>query len=173
MKRFLVNCLDFVRYDVPYGVRNLVNYFPIIWKDRDWDYHFWLELNIKKLERMERSFREHGNHVDSERDADNVRNVRRALQRVLDDAYLTTVLRPHEEKWGKPEMISTPCRFDDKGKPTLHSVTFTHDKVTNEEKAKLERREYRRLIKHADYLKQQDLDYAMNQVKKHLFAWWN
>ena len=26
------------------GIRNLINYFPIIWKDRDWDYHYTLDI---------------------------------------------------------------------------------------------------------------------------------
>lgn len=32
-----------------YGVRNLIRWFPYIWKDRDWDYTYTLELLKRKL----------------------------------------------------------------------------------------------------------------------------
>ena len=34
------------------GIRNLIHYFPIIWKDRDWDYHYTLDILEYKLKRQ-------------------------------------------------------------------------------------------------------------------------
>lgn len=34
------------------GVKNLIHYFPIIWKDRDWDYRYTLDILEYKLKRQ-------------------------------------------------------------------------------------------------------------------------
>jgi hypothetical protein len=38
--------------DFIYGVKNLRNWLPTIWKDRDWDQHFIYEVLIHKLEKQ-------------------------------------------------------------------------------------------------------------------------
>ena len=35
---------DFFRYDLPKGIKNLVYFFPKVWKFRGYDYHFQLEM---------------------------------------------------------------------------------------------------------------------------------
>lgn len=34
------------------GLRNVIYYFPVIWKDRDWDWCFMMNLQKRKLESM-------------------------------------------------------------------------------------------------------------------------
>ena len=35
---------DFIRYDIPEGISNLIYFFPIIWNFRKWDYNFQLSV---------------------------------------------------------------------------------------------------------------------------------
>lgn len=50
--RVLHNLLDFIHYDILYGIKNLIRWFPIIWRDRDWDWVFLAEMMEYKLRRM-------------------------------------------------------------------------------------------------------------------------
>ena len=85
-------------YGLKYGISNLISYFTLIWCDRDWDYHFWLKMNYKKLDRMEHLIRVHGSHLYHERDADNIRKAKLALKRVLDDNYHENAMINHNKR---------------------------------------------------------------------------
>jgi hypothetical protein len=48
-----------VRWELPYqpkyikyGIKNLYKWFWVIWKDRDWDYTYYWEINKKKISQM-------------------------------------------------------------------------------------------------------------------------
>lgn len=55
-----------IYYNIYYGIINLINYFPIIWKDRGYDYYFIYQLLQHKL--TSKSLQKYGNFVNSERD---------------------------------------------------------------------------------------------------------
>jgi hypothetical protein len=55
--------------DLKFGVRNLIRWFPIIWRDRDWDWCFLAAIMEFKLRRMSMCFKYHGHHVGNERHA--------------------------------------------------------------------------------------------------------
>lgn len=57
-------------YDLKYGIINLWKYRKIIWKDRDWDQYFLLELMSFKMKNMSDLQRYHGHHVDCDTVAD-------------------------------------------------------------------------------------------------------
>lgn len=46
--------------DIRIGVRNLFVYFPLIWRTREWDYAYLLELMAFKMRRMAWHHREQG-----------------------------------------------------------------------------------------------------------------
>jgi hypothetical protein len=52
------------------GVKNLWNWFPVIWKDRDHDQHFIYEVLIHKLEKQAKYIRERDRHTGSKREAE-------------------------------------------------------------------------------------------------------
>ena len=52
LPRFFVSIWDFFRYDILYGVENLIKWFPIIWNDRDWDHVYLLRIMEKKMRQM-------------------------------------------------------------------------------------------------------------------------
>jgi hypothetical protein len=166
-------------YPLKYGVQNLIAFFPVVWQDRDWDYHYWIRLNIFKLRRMEKLLREHGNHVNAERDADNIRKAVLALERLEKDDYILDVNMWVDKKYGELHVDWLPQ--DIKGNPTdekkaeLFQADFKTKKwgeLTDSEKKMsdfLRSKNY----KHADYLKQQDIEYATKIINKYLFHWWD
>ena len=39
----------FLRYDISHGIGNLVRFFPVVWRFREWDYSFNLNLMLRSL----------------------------------------------------------------------------------------------------------------------------
>lgn len=61
--------------DLYYGIQNIFTYFSIIWKDRDWDYIFMLDLLSFKLKKMQRCIKKYSCAVDSDKDVENIQKV--------------------------------------------------------------------------------------------------
>ncbi len=111
-----------------YGVKNLIIWFPIIWKDRWWDYYFLFVLLRKKLSIMEKNFRKYGMYLYAEKDADKMKKCLLVLNRLIEDDY----------------------------------------DVRASEKNSMKERKY-----HAEYLKQQDIDYLFDTLRKNILTWWD
>jgi hypothetical protein len=161
-------------YDIKYGVGNLISYFKVIWNDRDWDYIFWLELNHKKLERMEKLIRENGCHLYAEKDADTIKKTRLAIKRIIDDEYVENVCKHHNEKWGDIDMTFEPVEDEEYSEyEKCVEIFFKRKNVITEEDNKQEEAEFRRLMDRSKYLKKQDLEYVTKMINKYLFNWWD
>ena len=56
-------------YGIYYGIKNIVEWLPIIWHDSDFDFAFFAKINEFKMRRMSAYFRDHGVHIGSDKDA--------------------------------------------------------------------------------------------------------
>ena len=73
---------DFIK-----GVKNLWNWFPTIWKDRDHDQHFIYEVLIHKLEKQAKYIGERDRHTGSKRDAEKMLLCARLARIQQEDLY--------------------------------------------------------------------------------------
>jgi hypothetical protein len=80
--------IDFFRANLPYGIRNLIRWFPLIWRDRDWDYCYLADLMRFKMLRMADLQRRWGHHVGAERHARQLRICAALCQRISEDNYI-------------------------------------------------------------------------------------
>jgi hypothetical protein len=154
--------------DLRYGIGNLIKWFPFVWADRDWDYTYWLNMNIKKLGNMEHSLRTYGNHTRSEQDADNIHLAVMALERVIADEYITNAFKNHDKKYGELKIAYGPPR--EKG---LVECLFSRDRAISDQDKNYEHKASSRLHRHADYMKKQDLEFATKIINKYLYHWWD
>lgn len=71
------------------GISNLIDYFGLIWRDRDWDYGFMLELERKKLRRAIKWYEknDYGVSVDGKRCCDQMRIALNCLNIILDSDW--------------------------------------------------------------------------------------
>ena len=152
-----------------YGIENLVAWFPIIWKDRDWDHWFLYKILHLKLKRMETLHRKYGNSIYREKYADQIKLAVLLIHRLIEDEYLENVLKPHEEKWGESEFIFTPIPGDKE----YSSLDIKVDKANTKEEKKQETKERMILYKHSDALKKQDLDMLFKHMRKYIECWWD
>ncbi len=94
-------------WDFTAGVRNVVRWFPVVWRDRDFDYSYLLEVMEFKFRSMADSFEKYSMHVGSEQDVRQLRVCAELCKRLREDEYL-------EKHWDR----STVAR----SKATMHRV---------------------------------------------------
>lgn len=72
---WFLNNIKYFFYDVKYGIQNIIYYLPVIWKDRDWDNEYILDLLKHKLKKNEKNLRKYSLAVDSDKTADEIKDV--------------------------------------------------------------------------------------------------
>ena len=70
------------------GVKNLWNWFPTIWKDRDWDQTFIYEILIHKLEKQAKRIGQNDWHTEAKRDAEKMLLCARLARIQQEDLYI-------------------------------------------------------------------------------------
>ena len=83
------------------GVENIIAYAPIIWRDRDFDSNYLLELMEFKFRRMADSFDKYGHHENSEKDVAELKECAAICYRIREETHEEDFLAAHEAKWGK------------------------------------------------------------------------
>ena len=76
-----------IYYNIYYGIINLINYFPIIWKDRGYDYYFIYQLLQHKLKLTSKSLQKYGNFVNSEREVEVLNTIIKLIEREQTSYY--------------------------------------------------------------------------------------
>jgi hypothetical protein len=71
----------FPSYRFKTGVENLWKWFPVIWKDRDYDHDFIFEILKFKLNNMANRFEQTNRFVDSTKQASKIRTCVRLIQK--------------------------------------------------------------------------------------------
>lgn len=77
-------------------IHNLYRWFPIIWKDQDWDHYFIWEILKTKL-KFQSEYISNGYHESSEQDAENMKRVIELIDIVQNEKFIDEVL--HDKKW--------------------------------------------------------------------------
>ena len=85
--------------DFANGVKNLWKWFPVIWKDRDWDDHFIFEVLKFKINKQADFIGKRGNHLSAERDAETMRLVTKLIKLNQDEFYGMEYMDYHKTKF--------------------------------------------------------------------------
>ena len=169
MHHKIQNVLDFFRYDITAGVKNLIRWFPVIWKDRNWDYNFIYMILKYKLHLMEKNIRNYGHHVRAEQDADKIKICVNLLDRLIKDEYHDNAFKSHYKKWGDAKMSF----HDLKDEPGLCQLKIDYPNVKTEEDKKEQSKGFRICSVLEQNLKEQDLDLLFKLMRKHIQGWWD
>lgn len=128
-----------------HGVQNLITWFPIIWKDKQWDHDFMEQILIKKLTLMADYFEE-GNTIckDAHLYAQKIRTVVRLLEKYSENYYemeYTQYFKQdfHIDKNGQVHLL--PVEYDNLGQyfdkyPRIFKEVASQVKDHNEEDAR-------------------------------------
>jgi hypothetical protein len=83
-----------VKHDLPYlhlefvrGVKNLWRWFPVIWKDRDWDDHYIYKVLQFKLKNQAEYIGGRGFYLNAKRDAEIMMTCVRLIDKINEEYY--------------------------------------------------------------------------------------
>jgi hypothetical protein len=161
-----------IRYwhrDFIIGIKNLIRWFPIVWKDRQWDYQFIYSVLRHKLHLTEQFIRYNGVHVKNIQDADKIKKCVLLLDRLIKDKYHENIFDYHYKKWGSPEMIFS----DVEDLSDYKSLNIEYPNVKTEKDRENQRKEFNLKIKSEEQMKDQDLDMLFKTMRKYIQTWWD
>jgi hypothetical protein len=90
------------------SVKNLIKWFPIIWKDRDWDDYYIFEVLKFKLKNQAKYTSDCDRHTRSELDAKRMRLCVKLIDKVSDEFYSSEYMDYHETKWDLLDILDKP-----------------------------------------------------------------
>jgi len=163
----LERSLNFLRYDIPRGIRNLTVWFPIIWRDRNFDQFYLYEIMEKKLEQMERCFSTNEIRLHQNRTVREIKICRYILNRLKNDWYFEAAHDEISSRWGKTRMWGEPytnssCR-----------LVFHNHKIITKKDEELHRKDYKRTQKKYEKIRKHDLELFAKIFTRHVETWWN
>lgn len=163
------------------GVRNLIEWAPIIWRDRDFDYGYLLKMLEFKLRRMDKMFRKDGLSVSSVELADEIRGCHEAMSRAINDDYCAQSWANFNDRWGEkvcPKCGEYFCKCypvygKDKDDIVAYKLGAEYQNAATQELRDQASKEFVSLCRHAEALKQSDIQTAFETIGIRLLWWWD
>lgn len=87
IRRWILNDLPYLHKDLAKGIKNLWKWFPLVWKDRDWDNHFIFEALKFKIENTAKYIKKNDRYVGCERDVQIMMTCVRLIEKIQDQFY--------------------------------------------------------------------------------------
>jgi hypothetical protein len=94
-------------YYFKYGIKNLWRWFWVIWKDRDWDQHYYWEITKKKISQMRDLHVKNMKFVDTPREIERMNVVLKLIDKVQEDTY--------RNEYYDEEYFENKMRIDENG----------------------------------------------------------
>ncbi len=151
----------------------LIEYAPLVWQHRNWDHGFVLLFNKKLYEDLYKGCYVKGNHIFTRKEARKLKAVISLFDRIQKEEYDAWQHSYMDRKYGKSEIkfVKIPNTEDKPGGP--HSTMIcTREEAMNKEQRKDYIKDRKRMWKHEDYQKKQDLDLLGKYIAKYSRKWW-
>lgn len=89
------------------GIKNLWYWFPIIWKDRDWDQHYIYEVLKHKLKAQAKYIGDNDRHTRAQQDARRITICVKLIQLCQDETYQMEYMDYHRDRvWFEPYKLN-------------------------------------------------------------------
>jgi hypothetical protein len=134
-----------------WGVWNLIVWFPVIWRDRQWDDHFLYAVMLKKLQRMEKLQRKYGMSVDSHLYAKQMRICIFLLKRMMKDDYYRIPASQRKAMDERTDYIS----------------------YLNRDMPRREHQDILDAVELEGHLEKMDRELLFKTLRKHVRKWWD
>jgi len=73
--------------DLYRGIKNLIKWFPVIWKDRDWDSYYIFRILEHKLTLQSKGIAKRDIHLNAQRDAEIMVTCVRLIEKIREEYY--------------------------------------------------------------------------------------
>ena len=189
MKKFFNKLKWWFKQDAKYahrdfakGVKNLVRWFPTIWKDRDWDDHFIWILLEKKLTHQSNYTLTRGRHLDATRDAQRMMTCVRLIQKVREEYYHMEYMDYQKNEFHWDDVPERPDNkqlrieeisdnLDDYFKKYPRTYRKVFSEFTLEEKRRSDKRKIAMYMGRENHNKAKKLLFKM--MEQHIESWWD
>jgi hypothetical protein len=95
------------------GVRNLIRWFPIVWKDRDWDTHYIWQVLKFKIKNQAKYIGEKDRHMSAKRDSEKM-NLCVSLMDKIQNEYYSSEYHDYQDNkfhWDDCKDMSEYCEL--------------------------------------------------------------
>jgi len=155
--------------NIKQGIESLWIWFPVIWRDRQWDHQFIYQVFRHKLHLTEQLIRNHGHHLYHVKDADKIKLCVNLLDRLIKDDYHETAFKRHEEKWGAVQLNWN----NSEDHPDMQEAAITYPNVKTDEDKNSERKDFKIASQNEMKQREQDLDILFKNIRRHIQTWWD
>jgi predicted DNA-binding protein len=130
------------------GIQNLINWFPVIWQDEDFDHYYFHNIILHKLKSMEKFFiSDNAYSADSDKYANDIYYAVQLLERIIADDYINESLQPFHEKYPNCNLSHTGTEEQEKFKYTCYM--------------------------NSDQLREKDYDEFYKYLRDNVQEWWD
>lgn len=151
--------IERIYYNVKNGLRNLWKWRKVVWNDRPWDYVYIFKALRFKLEDTQKCI--DGTFVGSEEEVKKIKSLIEAIDRIIEDDYVSEEYKEMDKKYGTLEML-----FNDD-----NTITMTRTNLKEEDK-ETERKETLALAELEADRRQNDINFVFDTMKNDIQRWW-
>lgn len=159
---------DFFNDVVDYVAR-VIEYSPLLWRDRDYDYRHILTLLKYKLERTRKHITEHQIIESADEVGEQIAHAEELLRRILNDDYCKEEQAAHEAKWGETVDLSHPSETH----PGFYEWDMSRANVKTPYEKEQEKDEQMAIYERMELAKQLDMDELFIHIRKNIERWWD
>jgi hypothetical protein len=94
--------------DLYRGIKNLIHWFPVIWKDRDWDSSYIYQILEHKIKLMASGISKRDIHLNAQRDAEIMRMCVRLMELMRADYYVMEYMQYHKTDYWFEDIPAEP-----------------------------------------------------------------
>lgn len=113
------------------NVYNLIRWFPVVWKDRDWDDHYIWEILKFKLKNQAKYIGDRDTHTQSKYDAEKMMLCVRLIDKVQHEYYSAEYMDYHESDYNWLDVEDKP----DYKELNIVEVSERYDEYFNQHRA--------------------------------------
>lgn len=166
-----INVFDFVSdiknyfRDIFTGMKNLYIWFPIIWKDRNFDQFYLYKILEFKIRNMGDEFLSERvrNFIDVEKEGNEMIKCADTLRKVMEDNYTQEYFADIDRIYGEAHFITVNGGS---------AMKLVRDNVKTREEEKLVDKLVLEADNKAEEAKMKDLSFVMDSIKNNSLKWW-
>ncbi|GAB7023856.1 hypothetical protein [Salidesulfovibrio brasiliensis] len=158
---------------IKFGIRNLIQWFPVIWQDRHYTSSGLFSVMHRKLSLMRNELQRNPYYVGAKRDQHLMRVCEVLIERYLAEAYGAPCHERHRQKWGESRSFFEPGYDNETGEFTPDFCRWITDwpNTHTPEQREQATEEMLACLKHEQMLAEQDIAYLFKLLGRHYRRW--
>lgn len=154
------------------GIKSLIKWLPIIWKDRDWDSMYTINIFLQKMKFQVEHMKLYSNEVEETLNPKikEMENLVSLLQKIRDEDanYESPELLRVEQKWGKSDYHFVPTEDEN-----LFKLIDKLEETLTESQIEERKKDTIKALGNAQKNRKADIEKAMKIFIENYQDWWN